>query len=367
MESIKRFFECLLPETVCNMKCSYCYVIQRDKRKMKLAYLKYSPEQIGAALTKERLGGTCYFSICGAGETTAQPEIAEIAFRILEQGHFVNITTNGSLTSSLNNIVERCKPYINHMQFAFSFHYLELIRMHMLDVFFENVRMVRKAGASFLVQLNLCDEYIPYLDEIKEICKKEIGAYPQIAATREEETGLRKIKLLTEHTPEEYYQLGSLFQSPLFDFTMKNFNVKRREFCYAGDWTGQIDLATGIYRRCYCSYLRQDIFADPLTPIKFLAVGNGCGSPFCMNSSHFLSLGAIPELHTPTYAELRNREEADWYNLEMKRFLSTKLADCNQEYTPIKKAYSNFISIFDNSVRIGAQTYRLIKRIGKKK
>lgn len=367
MEGIKRFFECLLPETVCNMKCSYCYVIQRDNRKMKLANLKYSPEQIGAALTKERLGGTCYFSICGAGETTAQPEIAEIAFRILEQGHFVNITTNGSLTSSLKNIVERCEPYINHMQFAFSLHYLELLRMHMLDVFFENVRMIRKSGASFLVQLNLCDEYIPYLDEIKEVCKKEIGAYPQIAATREEETGLRKIKLLTEHTAEEYYQLGSSFQSPLFDFTMKNFNVKRKEFCYAGDWTGQIDLATGIYRRCYCSYLRQDIFADPSEPIKFLAVGNGCGSPFCMNSSHFLSLGAIPELNTPTYVKLRNREEADWYSPEMEKFLSSKLAECNQEYTSIKKVYSNFIGVLDNSIRMGAQVYRMVKKIGKKK
>lgn len=65
MEGIKRFFECLLPETVCNMKCSYCYVIQRDNRKMKLANLKYSPEQIGAALTKERLGGTCYSNFIG--------------------------------------------------------------------------------------------------------------------------------------------------------------------------------------------------------------------------------------------------------------------------------------------------------------
>lgn len=361
MEQIKRFFECLLPETVCNMKCSYCYVIQRNNRKMKLADLRYTPEQIGAALTRKRLGGTCYFSICGAGETTAQPEIAEIAFRILEQGHFVNITTNGTLTVSIKNIIKRCEPYAERLHFAFSLHYLELCRMNMLDLFFENIRMVRKAGASFLVQLNLCDEYIPYLDEIMKICKKEIGAYPQLAATRKEEAGLRKIKLMTNRTVDEYSQLGLLFQSPLFNFTMKNFNVKRKEFCYAGDWSGQLDLSTGIYRRCYCSYLKQNIFEDPNKPIKFLAVGNMCGSPFCMNSSHFLSLGSIPELKTPTYAELRNREEANWYTETMKEFLSTKLSDANQEYTMPKKLKSNLIGAMDNTVRIGAQIFKAIK------
>lgn len=27
---IKRFVECLLPVTACNLKCSYCYVIQKS-------------------------------------------------------------------------------------------------------------------------------------------------------------------------------------------------------------------------------------------------------------------------------------------------------------------------------------------------
>lgn len=58
---IKRFFECLIPVTVCNLKCSYCYVIQRNYRNMRLAELKYTPEHIGKCLTKERLGGECFF------------------------------------------------------------------------------------------------------------------------------------------------------------------------------------------------------------------------------------------------------------------------------------------------------------------
>lgn len=58
MDRIKRFVECLIPVTVCNLKCDYCYVIQRHNRKGKMAELKYSPEQIGEALNKERWGGS---------------------------------------------------------------------------------------------------------------------------------------------------------------------------------------------------------------------------------------------------------------------------------------------------------------------
>ena len=167
MEKIKRFVECLIPVTLCNLKCSYCYVIQRDNRKNKMAELKYSPEQIGEAMKKKRWGGICYFSICGAGETTIQKDIENIIYNILKNGHYVNITTNGTLKKRLERILEVNKKYISHLHFSFSFHYLELKRMKMIDTFFENVNMVKNSGASILVQINLCDEYVPYLEKIK--------------------------------------------------------------------------------------------------------------------------------------------------------------------------------------------------------
>ena len=149
VEKIRRFFECLIPVTACNLKCSYCYVIQRDRRKMKMADLKYTPEQMGEALTKERLGGICYFSICGAGETTMQPEIADIVYHIMKHGHYVNITTNGTVTKIIDEILERNKDFTDRLHFAFSFHYLELVRLNLMDRFFDNVKKVREAGCSF--------------------------------------------------------------------------------------------------------------------------------------------------------------------------------------------------------------------------
>ena len=55
-----------------------------------MAELKYTPEQIGKALSVNRLGGLCYFSICGAGETTLQPEIADIVYHIMKNGEVWN-------------------------------------------------------------------------------------------------------------------------------------------------------------------------------------------------------------------------------------------------------------------------------------
>lgn len=334
---IRRFFECLVPVTACNLKCSYCYIIQRNHRFMEIPKMKYSLEQIGNALTKERLGGSCYFSICGAGETLLADQIVDLVHVLLERGHCVNITTNGTVTDRIKEFGNFSEEELSRLHFAFSLHYLELLRVNKLDQFFENVQQVKAWGASFLVQINLCDEYEPYLEDIRSICLQKIGAYPQVAATRREINLNNRIELLTSHTTEEYIQLAEKFESPLFDFTIRNFNQKRKEFCYAGDWSGVLNFETGILRKCYGDAHGQNIFEDPQKPIKFQAIGR-CGSLFCMNSSHFLSLGVIPELYPDvTYCSLRNRESAGWYTDTMKATLQCKLEETNGKYPENRK------------------------------
>ena len=84
MDKIKRFIECLVPVTACNLKCDYCYVIQEGRRKNEIPKFQYSPEHIGNALNKQRLGGICYISICGAGETLIPKEMPNIIKEILK-------------------------------------------------------------------------------------------------------------------------------------------------------------------------------------------------------------------------------------------------------------------------------------------
>lgn len=335
MEKIKRFFECLLPVTVCNLECSYCYVIQENRRSMEMAQLKYSPEHIAKALRKERVGGTCLISICGAGETLAQNEAVPIVKYILQEGHFVNITTNGTLTNRFDQLIEECGENINRLHISFSLHYIELKKRGWLERFFKNICKMRAAGASILLQINLCDEYIPYIEEIKEISYKYVGAYPQVALTRDESE--KPFKVMTGGSYERYLQQGSRFESPLFRFTTQNFNMPRKEFCYAGEWSGVLNLQTGWLSRCYANPEGENIFENIKRPIHFEAVGKYCHNSYCVNSSHFMSLGVIPELDTPTYAELRNREEAHWYSEEMREFLNHKLSESNRKYGVLRK------------------------------
>lgn len=202
----------------------------------------------------------------------------------------------------------------------------------LLDKFFDNVDFVRNLGCSFVVQMNLCDEYFPLFNEIKDICLQRIGALPQLAATRDEINLHSDIRLFTKYDIDTYKQMGEAFDSPLFRFTMNNFMVKRKEFCYAGKWSYVLDLSTGVLKPCYASLLRQNIFEDTDAPIKFTAVGCHCHSPFCMNSSHFISMGVIPSLECDSYAELRNRvcsDGTEWYNPTMKKVLSSKLFENN--------------------------------------
>ena len=85
---------------MCNLKCGYCYIVQREKNTLKVPELDYSPEIIDRALTKERLGGTCYFSICGQSEIFVPDYLIEIVYQLLKNEHYVNTTTNGTLTKN---------------------------------------------------------------------------------------------------------------------------------------------------------------------------------------------------------------------------------------------------------------------------
>lgn len=274
-------------------------------------------------------------------------QVVDITYELLKEGHFVNITTNGTLTKRFDELLRFPKEYLERLHFAFSFHYLELLP-DKLDRFFQNIAKVRDAGCSFLVQVNLIDEYLPHLNAIRDICLDRVGAIPQIVATRKETDLASDVQFFTKYSKDEYSEFGQSFHSPLFDFTMGNLGVRRTQFCYAGDWSATLNLATGVLTRCYASAIKQNIFENPDQPIRFRAVGKNCRSLFCFNASHFMALGVIPSVPIPTYAELRNREEGNWYSLRMKSFLSQKLYENNQEYSFWQRIETDVYAVKDS-------------------
>lgn len=351
MDKMKRFIDCTYTATRCNLRCKYCYITQENKWAEKLPELKYSPETIGKGLSKERLGGICHINICGLGETLIPKEMVDIIYNILKQGHYVMVITNGTISKRFDEIVKFPKEYLERLAFKFSFHYEELIRLNLMETFFNNIHKVYNAGASFSLEITPYDDIIDKIDDIKKICIENVGAPCHVTVARN--ASKKSIPILTDLTKEDYIKTWSSFNSKMFDFKMSTFGVKRKEFCYAGDWTGYLNLVTGILKPCYYTYGGQDIFKDVNKDIKFEAMGE-CHLSHCYNSHAFLTVGAIPDLDTPKYLEMRDRvyeangETKHWVQPKMREFLSTKLAQSNIEYPAGKKKRLRIKNKFKN-------------------
>ena len=343
MDSIKRFIDCYVPVTGCTLRCHYCYITQHRLFDAKLPKFKYTPEHVRKALSRERLGGTCLINLCGGGETLLPPEVPAYAKALLEEGHYVMIVTNATVDKRFDEIAAFPPELTKRLFFKFSYHYMELKKRNLLDRFFSNIRKVRDAGCSFTLEATPSDELIPYINEMKQAAIDNVGAINHITVGRDERDPVR-LPILTSMSKDEYKRTWESFNSSFFDYKMSIFEIKRKEFCYAGDWSFYLNLATGIMTQCYCSYYSQNIFEDPKKPIRFKAIGNNCNQHHCYNGHAFLVLGNIPELKAPTYGEIRNRTCADgseWLKPEMKHFMSTRLYQSNKEYSPFEKFLTN--------------------------
>ncbi len=152
MAEIKRLVLGLIPNQKCNLKCEYCYISQLDAFD-EPEKLKYSPKHIAKSLSIERLGGVSLINLTGNGETLIQPEVVELTKLLLQEGHFVEIVTNGTLTKRINEILDQPHEHLSRLFFKISFHYKELKRLGIMDDFFENVRAIHSAGASYTLEL----------------------------------------------------------------------------------------------------------------------------------------------------------------------------------------------------------------------
>ena len=332
---IKRFIDLYVPVTTCTLHCHYCYVYQQRLFMNKLPEFRYSPDVVQRALAVERLGGICLVNMCGGGETLLPPQMTDYVRVILENGHYVTVVTNGTVSSRFAEIAAFPSELLSRLHFKFSYHYLELKRKNLFPLFFNNIRRMRDAGCSFTLELTPNDETIPYIDELKELAVRELGAPCQVTIARNDISPLRDKPILTELDHEEFYRVWSAFDSDMMKFKRSIFGVKRKEFCYAGLWSFVLDLGTGMMSQCYGTRRKWPIFDDPEKPLPLLPVGCECPMPHCYNGHAYLTLGNIPELDTITYAQIRNRRCVDgteWLKPKVKEFFSGKLKDANQQY-----------------------------------
>lgn len=337
MDKIKRFIGCVVPTEACNLRCTYCYLTCKDNAyNGKISKFIYPVEKMIQALSVERLGGICYFNMCAAGETTLQKDLFPLIKGLINNGHYCDIITNGTIAKKIDELILMFNDYEkSHLFLKFSFHYLQLLEKKMLNTFVENIKKAKEAGISFTIEITPHDELIPYIDEIKKFSLENFGALPHITVARNEATN--DIELLTKLSREDYKKTWSVFDSSFFNFKFSIFNRKIEEFCYAGQNSLYLDLRTGEYKSCYCGDTLGNMFDNISKPIYFCPIGK-CNLAHCFNGHSFIAwAGNVPDLNLPipTYAEERNRvcvDGSEWLTSACKEFFSSRADAQNNIY-----------------------------------
>ena len=343
MDRIKRFVCIGVPDSVCNLKCQYCYLRYCGTQKHSFKDFKVDVNTFRRALSKGRLGGVCMFNFTSNGETLLNLKIIDYAVALIEEGHYVEIVTNATNVKAIRQICELPRRVLSHLMLKCSFHYLELERVGLMDVFFDNVNLVWRSGASITVELMPTDELLPYRQKIYDLCMHRIGAPCHLTVARNPAVPNR-LPLLSKLSYEEYANAWEMFDSELFRYKMKELESHPLGFCYAGDWMMFFNPMTGMMSQCYSGYRRINIFKDIDARLKFKAIGNHCRQPYCFNAHAWLTFGCIPGHDAPYYDEVRNRKCEDgreWLQPEMKSFFHQKFGENNSEYATCKKIFIN--------------------------
>lgn len=341
-EKIHKILLINVPLSICNFRCHYCYLSQRDESYQGVQpEMLYSPEQVGYALRQERLGGLAFCNICADGETLLLKNLDKYVKAIVQEGHYVEIVSNMTITSMIQKILSLDKELLKHIEFKCSFHFLELKKRNLLQTFADNINLVWESGCSANIEITPTDELIPYIDEIKEFSMKNFKAYPHFTIARNDKT--KGIDYLTNTTPKEYIDTWKQFESDFFDFKTSIFGVKQENFCYAGKWSAYINLATGNAKQCYCGFSLGNVFSNPDSPFPEMPVGK-CNLAHCYNGHALLSLGLIPENNISyKYGDIRDREKMDgtrFLQPDIKSFFNGQLIETNKEYSLLKKELS---------------------------
>ena len=82
-----------------------------------------------SALQRKTWGGVP-FNLCGGGETLLPPQMTDILYELLAQGHYLAVVTNGTVTKRFEEICDFPEEFRKRLLFKFSFHYTELRRLN---------------------------------------------------------------------------------------------------------------------------------------------------------------------------------------------------------------------------------------------
>jgi len=344
-----------IPETRCNLSCDYCYVGKKQGKKI---VLPYSLEHILKCFHPKRFGGPIFFGGASAGETLLWENIVEFTRGMLSYGHVVSYTTNLTITPVIKKFCDFPRELRANLELDASFHYLELKKRNLLNVFFENLRMLKSAGISYAIFLVISDVYIPYLREISDLCKKEIGILPIAGMLREYD--YKGGRLIRHYSSDEEKLIEETCDTRQWHIQKKLYGKKMTGFCYAGEYSINLNMETGNYSKCWGAAKMGNLFKNPDAPIKFEPIGF-CPFRDCVCASYQF-FGLIPELNefVPTHSNVHFTKSS--VSKEVWEFMDHKMVTAPK---PLSKAKIFKYKIYQKIVQFKMKTKDLLRKLKK--
>lgn len=355
MKGIYRFINTNVPTNGCNLRCEYCYIRQHGEENVlhiekRTGLFRYSVNHMLKALTIERLGGPCMFNISGSGETLLCPDIFLIAKGLLEAGHYVAIISNCTVTAEIDKFINLDQECRNRLFFKSSLHYQELKRRGILDLYAKNMKKIKENNISFSIEIVSNDYILEEIEELKAWALESFGALPHVLAGRSERRAGEYPKFETKLNEEEFYKVWSSFDSDLFVYQYTDYILPHNdEFCYAGVYTGSLDLGTGNFFACPGNKTITNFFEDIDQPIQFAPMAKACPFPYCF-CGFFLQVlaGACNESYCPDvlFYQFRDRvcdDGSHWLTPSIKEIFSHRCSEYHVPFNESKKFWINAI------------------------
>lgn len=352
MERIYRFINTNVPSVGCNLRCEYCYIKQHGDEENVLKIdtekklFKYPVDHMIKALTIERMGGVCMFHLTGSGETMLCPDIMKIVKGMLNNGHYVGMTSNCTVNTVVEQLVNLPENERKRIFIKASFHYKALKQKGLLQVYTNNIKRFKDAGIAFTVEIVSSDYVLDDLDEIKKYSLEQFGALPHVLGGRDETTNGKYGVLETELDDDEFYKIYSSFESNLFEFQYSDFSKPLNNmFCYAGDYTGSLDLASGEFYSCTGGTKLTNFFENIEEPVIFLPVGRTCSFPFCFLGFFLqvlVGVGRDEYEQKYTFDSFRDRQCSDgstWLNPTIRELFSHRCSEWHDDLSDSQKEY----------------------------
>ncbi len=349
MPGIFRFINTNIPTNGCNLRCEYCYIRQHgDESVLQTGAAKerfrYSVTHMLKALSIERMGGVCMFNISGSGETLLCPEIVEITKGLLENGHYVALINNCTITQRINQMAAFPAQHRQRLFFKASFHFRELKRRNLLNTFVANINTLRQSGIAFSIEIVSSDYLLPDIDEVKAFCIAHFGALPHVLTGRDEQAVGQFPRIATKLSPEAYHKLWSSFDSDLFVYQQKAYDLPHREFCYAGVYTGTLALETGNFSPCPGTKKVTNFFEDIDSPILFAPMGESCPFPNCYCGFFLHVLAGVSREYDPGvyFSNFRDRicnDGSHWLSPTIREAFSHRCSEYHMKYSKDKAEF----------------------------